>query len=111
MLKQCDGNVAVRASRPMSSPLILWSPSPGDGCQAGFDSLEDLRRVDPLFSVNSRSFAGYDGPLFKSAELGHYEVLPGFPGSKTGLPLPQDIGELFGRDRPTGSYPGAFAPR
>jgi hypothetical protein len=110
MLKQCDGNVAVRSSRGTSSPLILWSPSPGDRCQAGFDSLEDLQHVDPLFSVHSRSFAGYDGPLFRGADLRHYEVLPEFPGSKTGVPLPADIGSILRRDRATGSFPGAFAP-
>ena len=110
MLNQCDGNVAVRASRGLNSPLILWSPSPGDHRQAGFDSLEDLQRVEPGFSLYSRSFAGYDGPLFKSADLRHYEVLPGFPGSKTGLPLPQDVAELLRRDPVTGPFPGAFAP-
>ncbi len=110
MLKQCDGNVAVRASRGMSMPLVLWSPSPGDRCQSGFDSLEALGRLDPGFSIHSRTFAGYDGPLFRSTELGRYDVLPEFPGSKTGVPLPSEIDELLHREAGTGPFPGAFAP-
>ena len=95
MLTQCDGNVAVRSSRVTGAPLILWSPFPGDRCQAGLDSLEDLRRADREFSLHSRTFAGYDGPLFRSEQLRRLDVLPGFPGSHAGIPLPADVAPLL----------------
>jgi len=111
MVKECDGNVCVRMAAGATSPLVLWSPAAGENCQAGFDSLENLRRVDPGFSAHSRSFVGYDGPLFKGIELGNYEVLPAFPGSKTGMPLPDDIRALLRMEHAVNPNTGAYVPR
>jgi hypothetical protein len=110
MLKQCDNNVAVRMSRGGASPLILWSPTPGELCQSRFDSLEDLRVMGPSFSSHSRTFTGYGGPLFKGAELGDYRLLPGFPGAEEGSPVRQDVAGTPGRAAQGGSYVGAYPP-
>jgi hypothetical protein len=110
LLKQLDHNVYVRAAEKTSAPLILWSPAPGERCQAGFDSLESFHRVYPEFSANSRYYSNYDGPLFKSMELGNYQVLPTFPGLKSGTQLPGEIARLLGETSKSGRYVGAFLP-
>jgi hypothetical protein len=110
MLKLCDNNVAVRMSPGGGSPLILWSPAIGERCQSRFDSLEDLRGFGPSFSAHSRTFIGYGGPLFKSAELGDFRVLAAFPGSEAGSSLPQDVAGIPGPAAQGGSYVGAYPP-
>ena len=73
-------------------------------------SLENLRKVYPEFGVNSRYLSGYDGPLFKSMELGNYQVLPDCPGLRAAAQLPADVAKLLGRVNKEGRYVGAFAP-
>jgi hypothetical protein len=107
-LNELDHNVYVRGAEKTSYPLILWSPAPGERCQAGFESLESLRKLYPEFSANSRYFVNYDGPLFKGKELGNYQLLPAFPGSKSGMELPPEVGKLLGKSAKDGRYVGAY---
>jgi hypothetical protein len=109
-LKELDHNVYVRGTEKSPYPLILWSPASGDHCQVGFESLESLRKLFPEFSANSSSYLGYDGPLFKSVELGNYQLLSAFPGSKSGTQLPQEIGKVLGQPKKNGGYVGAYTP-
>jgi hypothetical protein len=109
-LKQLDHNVYVRGKEKPSSPLILWSPATSKDCQAGFESLDSLRRIHPEFSANSRSYLSYDGPLFKSKELDNYELLSAFPGSKSGVQVPAEIGKVLGQSKKDDRYVGAYPP-
>jgi hypothetical protein len=106
--KQFDYNVYVRQAEKSQYPLILWSPAPAENCQAGFDSLENLRKLYPEFSINSRSYRNYGGPLFKSLEIGNYTLLPSFPGSQVGTQIPAEISILLGQSKKEihiGAYP------
>jgi parallel beta-helix repeat protein len=112
-VKQLDYNVYVRRSKTPASPLIFWSPAPGSRCQAPLDSPEDLQKLHPEFSANSRYFADYNGPLFKSAEPGsyrNYQLLQAFAGSKTGAPLPSEISKLLGQPKADAPFVGAYPP-
>jgi hypothetical protein len=109
LVRQLDYNVYVRGAEKGSSPLILWSPTPaGEQCQVGFESLSDLRKFYPQFSVHGSSFDAYDGPLFKSAELGNYQLLPSAPGATSGMQLPADVKRLLGLSKKGGQYTGAY---
>jgi hypothetical protein len=110
LLSQLDHNVYVRGTDKTTSPLILWSPAPGERCQVGFDSLEGLRKMYPKFSANSRVYSNYDGPLFKSRELGNYQVSQAFSGLKSGIQLPVEIRKLLGRRGEGKAYVGAYPP-
>ncbi|MCX6144747.1 MAG: hypothetical protein NTZ35_16195, partial [Ignavibacteriales bacterium] len=68
----------------------------------------DLRKLFPQFSVNSLSFDAYDRPLFKSAELGNYQLLPTAPGATSGMQLPADVRKLLGQPNKVGQYVGAY---
>jgi parallel beta-helix repeat protein len=108
LLKQLDYNVYVRRSEKPTSPLIVWSPAPGDRSQAGFESLNDLRKLYPQFSANGQSYDNYGGPLFKSAELGNYQLLPSAPGAKSGMLLPADVRKVLGQTKKDSRYVGAY---
>jgi hypothetical protein len=109
-VKELDHNMYVLSTEKSSSPLILWSPAANKDCQARFESLESLRDVHTGFSANSHYYANYDGPLFKGRELGNYQLLSGFPGSKSGMQLPAEISKVLGQSKRDGRYVGAYPP-
>ncbi len=107
-LKYLDHNVYVRATGTGPRRFILWSPTPGAQCQVGFGSLDELRRLYPAFSANSRYYVDYGGPLFKGREVRNYQLLPTFPGLDSGTTLPSEIMRLLGRSGKDGRYIGAY---
>jgi hypothetical protein len=109
-LNQLDYNVYVRETDRTSYPLILWGPTQNENCQAGFESLEGLRKLHPGFCVNSHAYADYDGPLFRGMQLGNHQLLEDFPGSKSGTQLPAEISKLLGQSKKDGPYVGAYPP-
>lgn len=108
LLKQLDHNVYVRGAERPSFPLILWTPAPDGQCQVRFESLNDLRKLFPQFSANSLAYASYNGPLFKSAVLGNYQLVASAPGATTGMQLPAEIRKLLGQSKRDGQYIGAY---
>jgi len=110
-LRQMNHNVYVRSAAKAESPLILWSPVPNGQCQSGFDSPADLRKQFPDFAANSRSYESYQGPLFKGAELGNYQILSLSPAAKSGMELPPEIAKLLGQTKKEARFVGAFPPQ
>jgi hypothetical protein len=110
MLKRMENNVFVRGADPSRAPMILWSPASNEGCQARLGSLEDLRKAVPEFAAGSREFSGYDGPLFKGKELGIFQIVPDFPGTKSGTDLPKEIRGAMGLSAGSEKTVGAYAP-
>ncbi len=111
MLNEFDYNVFVREGESNAAPLILWSPASGERCQAVFASLQEQRSALPEFSIQSRSYQNYDGPLFKCADLSNYQTIEDFPGLHLGKPLPRDVGALLGQSGTGSHYVGAYPPR
>jgi hypothetical protein len=109
-LKEFDFNVYVRGAHKAQSPLILWSPAQNAECQAGCSSMEDLRKLYPGVSANSRDYTAYDGPLFRSMDLGNYQTVSSFAGAKSGMQLPPEIGRFLGQTRKDSRYVGAYPP-
>ncbi|MBN2514185.1 MAG: right-handed parallel beta-helix repeat-containing protein [Sedimentisphaerales bacterium] len=109
-LSQLDYNVYVRSSDNLSKSLIQWSPIKNRECQLTFDSLQDLRKLYPEFSANSRYLLNYQDPIFKSDELGNYQLLPSFPGAEAAAPLPEEIKERLRCSERDSRFAGAFPP-
>jgi hypothetical protein len=109
-LNLLDNNVYVRGAQKTRSPLMLWSPAQNAECQVACRSVEELRKLYPESSTNSRDYSNYDGPLFKSIDLRNYRIVPAFPGSKTGKQLPPEIGTLLHQNKKVGPYVGAYPP-
>ena len=109
-LDQFDHNAYVRSAAKPRYPLMLWSPAQNDACQAEFNSPEELRKVNPAFETSSRSYAAYDGPLFKSIGLKNFQVVSSFPGVKSAKQLPTEISTLLGQQAKNSVYVGAYTP-
>jgi parallel beta-helix repeat protein len=106
---QFDYNVYVRTSDGGSIPLMYWAPAKNKECRKEIKYLSDLRKLHSEFSANSQYLENYDGPLFKSWDLYHPQLLQEFPGAKVGAQLPDEISKLLGiseKDTPfVGAYP------
>jgi len=109
-VKQLDYNVFVRRGDTASETLITWSPAVSENSLQNLKSPEDLNKLHTEFSAHSKFFDNYDGPLFKSPELGNYELLEAFPGSSVASPLPSEIRELLGRTKQDTRFTGAYPP-
>jgi hypothetical protein len=108
-LSQFNHNIFVRSEDMESKPLFMWSPAANNQCQQSIQSPEDLNKLYPEFSGNSLYIENENEPLFKSSELGNYQLLPEFPGTKAGVQLSEEIRQLIGFPKngnwPVGAYP------
>jgi parallel beta-helix repeat protein len=110
IVKQLDYNIYVNSSDIPLDPLIMWSPVKNDDCQLLFKSIKDLQKLHSKFSGHSQYYAEYFGPLFKSRELGNYQLLKSFPGSTKAARLPDTILEILGKSKKDIQYAGAYPP-
>jgi hypothetical protein len=72
-----------------------------------FNFLEEFTKLHPSLAENSLYFPEYSGPLFKSPELGNYQIMVGFPGYKSGAEVPVGIDKLLKISKGT---VGAYSP-
>jgi hypothetical protein len=109
-LKQMDFNVYMRKNEVKETPLIIWSPAVNERCQLFLTSPEELQKLYPESEVNSRYFAGYKGSLFRSYELGNYQIMKAFPGSGIAAVIPDEIQQLLRCDKTDLPFTGAYPP-
>jgi hypothetical protein len=107
-LKQLDYNTYISGSDYNTIALIQWSTFKNNDCKTLFlNSVDELQKINPEYSVHSSYFPDYHGPLFKGYELGNFQLLKTFPGSSNAAMLPPEISKLLGQ---TGKYIGAYPP-
>ncbi len=109
LLSQMDYNVYVR-SGSAATPLIVWSPSANQFCRENLEDPGELHGLYPDFSASSRYYQGYQGPLFKSSELGNYQLLKAFPASGTATKLPEEISRMLEYKEDMSPHVGAYPP-
>lgn len=107
-LKHFDYNVYVKDLNSGFQTLLYWSPAAIAGCQQDVVSLDGLNKVFEGSSVNSKVFENYNMPLFKSIELGNFELNTAFPGANTGTILPSEIQKLLELQPKYKPYIGAY---
>ena len=101
-----DDNVYVRSGDANPQTLIVWSPADGDNCTAEFQTPDELRQSHPEFEAHSRYFDHSYGAIFKSAELGDYELAHALPEIEDSLPA--RVQQLLGWSESDARTPGAF---
>ena len=106
-LKQFDYNVFVRPADRNPKPLILWTPAIHNDYQVAFESLEGLQKMYPELGSHNHYYSD-DVPLFKSRELGNFQLLPTFPGANSASLLPAEISKLLGLPKKDIMYIGAY---
>jgi parallel beta-helix repeat protein len=109
-IKKLNNNVYVQRSEKGSPRMIYWSPAQDSNCQIFFDSPLALNKMYPEFEADSQNFVNYNGPLFKSPELGNYQLLQAFGGSKAGAKLPSEISKLLDLSKKDVRFIGAYPP-
>jgi len=86
----------------------MWSPADSTNCLTEFKSLDGLRQLHPEFETHSQYLNNYYGSVFKSPELGRFELLREFPGSGSADSLPAEIRQVLGRPEQNEGTPGAY---
>ncbi len=104
--KEVDNNVYVKTSDKTAVPMILWSPAMNDQCYEGFNTPSDLHKLHAEFDAHSALYSDYN--VFKSNELGNYQMLPEFPGARSGAPLPDNIRVMLKQPDQEIPYVGAY---
>jgi parallel beta-helix repeat protein len=107
-LKQYDYNVYVKDINSGFQTLVYWSPASNAECQQAIESLDGLKKVFDGSSANSKVFESYNMPLFKSIELGNFQLNQAFPGANAAVTLPADVQKLLGLQAKYKPYIGAF---
>lgn len=107
-LRQFDYNVYAKEAGSDFDTLIYWSPSSGPECQTAVTTLEGLQQVFAGSSVHSQVYEGTNLPLFKSRELGNYQLNPAFPAAHAATRLPQDVQQLLDLAPDDQPYIGAY---
>jgi hypothetical protein len=108
-----DGNTYVRASTRAEGsdgkpvPLVTWSPAPTDSCLTSAASLDEFRALAPAFEAHGQSLDLSPRSVFKSPELGRYELQGPLPGTTRAV-TPPDVLKVLGWSaqdaRTTGAY-------
>jgi hypothetical protein len=109
-----DANVYVRASKVTDGseakplPLVTWSPAASDTCLTPAASLDEFRTLAPAFEAHGQSLDVSPRTVFKSPELGHYELRRPLPGPSHDA-APPDVLKALGWSaqdaRTAGAYP------
>jgi parallel beta-helix repeat protein len=110
-LKQFDYNVYVKDMNSGYKGLMMFSPveKKQDGnCSTTAETLDDLKGLFTGSSLNSRVYEGFNMPLFKSLELGNYELNSTFPGANAAVIMPANIQKLLGITAKVKPYIGAY---
>ena len=105
MAKEVSGNVYVRPT--MTAPLIQMSPVANDTCVARLRSLDEFRKLVPAFDANGRQFDWTPRTIFKSPDVGRYELQIAVPETSVDV-LPPDVRKLLGRSEEEARSPGAY---
>ncbi len=106
-LSAADDNVYIRLASANCEPLVRWAPAEGEGAATTFDSPEALRAKFPQFETRSRYLPDLAGPVFRSLELGKYELVRDLSGPKPAAALPDEAVKLLGKTDTTAA-PGAY---
>jgi parallel beta-helix repeat protein len=107
-IARLDDNVYVCNGDSSKPALIAWSPANNTNCTAEFKTLDELRQSYPQFESHGRYLDNYYGSVFKSPELGNYQLLHAVPGLALNNPLPKEIQQLLGWSKHDARTPGAY---
>ncbi|MFO7657832.1 MAG: right-handed parallel beta-helix repeat-containing protein [Bacteroidales bacterium] len=110
-LARYDFNVYAKDANSGFNTLLYWSPASGEGCQASIASLEEMNKVFDGSSANSKVFGHFNMPLFKSPELGNFQLNPAFSAAGAGTVLPANVQKLLGLSPKYKPYVGAYGVR
>lgn len=79
-LAALDRNAYVRTGKS-GAPVVRAFGRIAQQCDSSFATTAEMHAAEPDFAAHSVTLLDYAGPLFRSVELGDYELLDGFGGA------------------------------
>jgi hypothetical protein len=106
-LKELDNNIYVNEKAKDDVPLMVWAPVDNEKCSTTYHSLDGIREEVAGFEENSTYLKNYTGSIYKSVELGNYQLLPNFDIAAGQADVPSEINKMINRknDEGVGAYP------
>ena len=106
-LKQLDNNIYVNEKVKNDVPFMVWAPVENEKCTATYHSLDGIRGQVDGFAKNSTYLKNYTGSIFKSLELGNYQLLPNFDIAAEQAEVPSEVNKMMNRknEEGVGAYP------
>jgi hypothetical protein len=98
---------ADRSAKPV--PLVTWSPAQTETCQTSAASLEEFRALAPAFETRGQSLDLSPRSVFKSPELGRYELQRTLPGTREVVPA--EVLKVLGWSAQEAKTAGAYPAR
>ncbi len=113
MVKELDGNIYVRPSTPgqPAPQLLTWSPAQTDTCSLTFTTLQDFRKVASGFEASGTQLDRTPRSVFRSWDLGRYDLQPDSGLPKNRVQLPADVRKLLNWTEQDAQWPGAYPHR
>jgi hypothetical protein len=111
---EVDANVYVRAPRAAqdgatsAGPLAVWSPTASETCLTTAASLEEFRQLAPAFEAQGQALDLAPQSVFKSPELGRYELYRSLPGATRAPAVPPAVLSILGWTAQDARSPGAY---
>jgi parallel beta-helix repeat protein len=109
-LKQFGNNVFVKESGGNYKNLAFWSPFSNSNCQAEVKSIDELKKVTGA-ATNCTYIEGKHIPVFKSQELGNFQLMDGFPGKTVATEIPARVKTLMGLQAQIKNFVGAYSSK
>lgn len=108
-LKEFDYNQFVRDADSGYSTLMTWSPVTAGQCQMTVGNLSEMHLATQSASLHCLIYETHYPPLFRCAELGHFQLNKAFKGANQAAALPVHIRsslQLPDKYKPfTGAFP------
>nr|HPR33931.1 hypothetical protein [Prolixibacteraceae bacterium] len=106
-------NVFLTAPDAPDTPVLIWSPVPGESCQLLASDLSKLQKFYPAYNPNG-CFLKRQLLPFKSTEIGNFELVNDFfqkPGKKVKAGyISPEIVDHPGMAKKSQAYIGAYPP-
>jgi hypothetical protein len=106
-----DYNLYVRSNDAPKRPLIAWGPKTGEKKSVPLDSPAAVNRLHPAFESHSQYSTARYRAIFKSPELGRFELIDASPLAVPASTLPENFVQLLNWSRRDTYSQGAYQPR
>lgn len=106
-MKQVDFNKYVLERKNEKLPVMLWSPYKNSACQAEIYSLEEFQEINPGFDINGSLSFQFLNSVFKSPELGSYQLIDSGTAGK-GTMHPDKVYDVLNLPKKKISVQGAY---
>lgn len=105
-LEKMESNYYFHADEKTEQPLIMWCPDSKPGCQASYNSVNELNAVYPQFEKSSYSAQLNSESVYKSPYVKNFSLLK--PYTATKIEIPQTYKKVKNLNPEWSKFAGAY---